>query len=490
MDWTIGRRIATGFAILLSLVLLVAAVGAIALTTTTRASEAALRQHRAIVAAALNARDEFSRANLDYLFFLLRSDERWARSRDSTLALARERVAALRDSSEVGEHRQAWETAARLLDRWDDAVRASMQAAQGGRLDEALRIRDARVAAVRDSLRAIFLQETAAAERAADAYTGDARSAMRRSWIALLTTGVLALIIGIIAAVLLNRAVTNPLRETSSVLASSTAEILAATSQQASGASESSAAVTETVATIDEVAQTAEQSVQRARAVSDMAQRATEIAKTGRTAVEGSVTGMATVKEQVESIAESIMALAEQAQAIGEITATVSDIAEQTNLLALNAAVEAARAGEHGRGFAVVAGEIRSLADQSKRATVQVRQILGEIQRATSAAVMTTEQGTKEVTAGSKQVTEAGETIRALAEAVAQSSQAAAQIVASAGQQATGMVQIRQAMANIHEATQQNLASSKQAEQAAQDLNRLGARLLALTGTNGRPPAR
>ena len=71
------------------------------------------------------------------------------------------------------------------------------------------------------------------------------------------------------------------------------------------------------------------------------------------------------------------MALAEQAQAIGEIIATVNDIADQTNILALNAAIEASRAGGQGRGFAVVAGEVKALADQSKRATQQVRQILG-----------------------------------------------------------------------------------------------------------------
>src|SRR5207253_4904915 len=102
--------------------------------------------------------------------------------------------------------------------------------------------------------------------------------------------------------------------------------------------------------------------------------------------VEETVEAMKKVKQQVEATAETILALAENAQAIGEVIATVNDIAEQTNLLALNAAIEASRAGEHGKGFAVVATEVKALANQSKKATMQVRQILGEIQKATNSA--------------------------------------------------------------------------------------------------------
>jgi methyl-accepting chemotaxis protein len=221
-----------------------------------------------------------------------------------------------------------------------------------------------------------------------------------------------------------------------------------------------------------------------------MAQRAAEIGRAGTAAIDESITGMGSVRAQVESTARSILALADQAQAIGEITSTVSEIAEQTNLLALNAAVEAARAGEHGRGFSVVAAEIRSLAEQSKKSTVQVRQILGEIQRATNAAVLATEQSTREVADGTKKVGAAGETIRELADAVGEAATASAQIVASAGQQAAGMQQIRQAMQSIQEATQQNLASTRQAEQAAQDLTAQGGHLLSLVGVEKAPSRR
>jgi methyl-accepting chemotaxis protein len=290
----------------------------------------------------------------------------------------------------------------------------------------------------------------------------------------------LAMALTAVGGVVLVRSITGPLREATAQLASAGAEILAGTTQQAAGAQEQAAAVSQTAATVDEVTQTAEQGAKRARGVGETVQRTLEIGKAGRQAVEGSIAAKHRVREQVEATAGNILALAERAQAIGEIIATVNDIAEQTNLLALNAAIEASRAGEHGRGFAVVAGEVKALADQSKKATAQVRQILGEIQRATNTAVLSTEEVTKGVAGAIKLGTQAQETIQALAEALADAAQAAGQIVASAGQQATGMAQIHQAMRNIDQVARQNLAAMRQAEQAARNLNDLGTRLLAM----------
>src|SRR5262249_11947883 len=78
-----------------------------------------------------------------------------------------------------------------------------------------------------------------------------------------------------------------------------------------------------------------------------------------------------------------------------------SDVASQTNMLALNAAVEAARAGEHGKGFAVVAAEIRKLADESRKSAERIGTLVEEIQKATNATVMATEEGTRTVERGS-----------------------------------------------------------------------------------------
>jgi methyl-accepting chemotaxis protein len=489
MAMTVSRRIITGFAVPLGLLVTIAAVGYVALDrTAARLNRVTVQQDELLQSSSQvrGASRDAERALLDYL---LTADPGQLVTRQRNLELIRSALSEMRKSPALGGSRLDSLTAE--FQNWSRLTDQVVAVGQRQGVEPARRARDQNVPPVIfESFRNRVDSEVATARDSLRTLAGQELQAAGRSGFALVFAVAVAVAVGVIAAALLNRAVSGPLRETTAGLASGTSEILAAMTQQASGASESSAAVTQTVATVDEVAQTADQAAQRAKSVAETAQRTVEIARTGRQAVEDSTAAIAAVRDQVESIAESILALAEQAQAIGEIIATVNDIAEQTNLLALNAAVEAARAGEQGRGFGVVAGEVKSLAEQSKKATVQVRQILGEIQRATSAAVMTTEQGTKQVAVTARQVTEAGQTIQVLADAVGESAQAASQIVASAGQQAVGMAQIRQAMGNIHQATQQNLASTKQSERSAQDLNALGRRLLLLVGGNSRNGSR
>jgi methyl-accepting chemotaxis protein len=148
----------------------------------------------------------------------------------------------------------------------------------------------------------------------------------------------------------------------------------------------------------------------------------------------------------------------------------VGDLADQSNLLAVNAAIEAAKAGEHGRGFAVVAQEVRILAERSKAATSEIRTILGDIEKSTTAAVLATEQGTRAVEAGMKQASESGDVIRNLAKTIEDSAISASQIVVSSRQQVLGMDQTTQAMESIRQASNQNAAGSTQLRQAASSL--------------------
>jgi methyl-accepting chemotaxis protein len=253
-------------------------------------------------------------------------------------------------------------------------------------------------------------------------------------------------------------------------LESDTQAILEATSRQITMANEQDAVVTETTATVNEVRATVTETAERAQSVAETAQVSVDISRSGTAAVSETIEGMELIRRKVEDIADKILVLSEHTQQIGEIIAAVNNLADQSRMLALNASVEAARAGEEGKGFAVVAMEVRNLADQNRDATVQVREILGEIQRATNSAVMVTEEGSKGVDQGQLLVNSAGDSIRDLARAIEEAAMAAMQIAASTRQQTIGMDQLTQAMRTIKHATTETVSSTMQVEASVQRL--------------------
>jgi methyl-accepting chemotaxis protein len=133
---------------------------------------------------------------------------------------------------------------------------------------------------------------------------------------------------------------------------------------------------------------------QLSQSASGMALNAEEVAKTtndaadvtnrGTEQVKIMIGSMNNVTQRVDTAVLKVGALNEAAQQIKMILSVISSISEKTSLLALNAAIEAARAGDAGRGFAVVADEIRTLATRTKNSTVEISQVISELQDSTS----------------------------------------------------------------------------------------------------------
>ena len=243
-------------------------------------------------------------------------------------------------------------------------------------------------------------------------------------------------------------------------------EILASTQQQAAGTKQQAATIQEITATMEEVRQSGGQIAERAKQVASAAEATSASSLSGLNAVEDTNRTMEDIRQQVEEVAENIVALSEKTQAIGEIIATVNDLAERSNLLALNAAIEAASAGEQGNRFSVVANEIKNLADQAKESTVQVRTILGEIQRGINSSVMLTEEAVKRVETGKQKADVTEQTIRRMAATTQESVDAFQQIIGATGQQQIGMEQLTKGMQDIRQAATQTAASTVQLEKA------------------------
>jgi methyl-accepting chemotaxis protein len=308
-------------------------------------------------------------------------------------------------------------------------------------------------------------------------------SMMRMNFLILL----IALVCIVVVAAVVARRLSTPLLRAAGNLQETVSQISAATTQLAASGTETAASIGETTATVEEIRQTAHVSSEKARGVENAAQQAVQVSATGRRAVTESIEGMYLIQQRMESIADSIVHLSEQCQAIGEIIGTINDLADQSNLLAVNAAIEAAKAGDEGRGFAVVAKEVRNLAEQSKQATAQVKTILSDIQKATTGAVMATEEGGKAVTSGVRQSEETGRAIEELAKSIESAAQAAIQIAATSQQQLIGMDQMAYAMENVNQATHQNVDAARQLEDSAHKLDQLGQGLLALVQGGVRP---
>ncbi len=158
----------------------------------------------------------------------------------------------------------------------------------------------------------------------------------------------------------------------------------------------------------------------------------------------------------VTSVVTAMSGIEASSARIAAIIQVMEEISFQTKLLALNAAVEAARAGETGKGFAVVAQEVRSLADRSRQASQQIRDLIAE--------------STREVGQGVQLAGAAGEALGTIIEIVRKVADIAPEIAAGSREQARSITEINKALGDLDAATQQNAALVEQSSASAASL--------------------
>ncbi|MFN3075272.1 MAG: methyl-accepting chemotaxis protein [Alphaproteobacteria bacterium] len=173
------------------------------------------------------------------------------------------------------------------------------------------------------------------------------------------------------------------------------------------------------------VAKAAEEMVVSVREVSERAHEASEDAveaqrsvSAGRHSVEQAVSTMENIARAVRDAGRQVDTLAEASAQIGDIVNQIEAIAKQTNLLALNATIEAARAGDAGKGFAVVAGEVKTLANQTARATVDIRSRIEKLRSEMAAIVTSMAQSAEMVRHGQEVVQTTGDNIAVVSDKI------------------------------------------------------------------------
>jgi methyl-accepting chemotaxis protein len=277
----------------------------------------------------------------------------------------------------------------------------------------------------------------------------------------LLALGFIGLVVQSISAALI---------KSTNVVSKSSEEIAATINQQEIQLSEQADSVRTTTTTIEELGSASMQAAMRAENSASEAQKALTLSETGSEAVSRTIEGITDLSARVEAIAEKIMQLSQQTTQIASVSDLVADIANQTNMLSLNAAVEAARAGEQGKGFAVVAGEVRKLADQSKKSAEKINTLISEVQASINSTVMVTDEGTKTAARGINLAIDTAEAFAGIERAINEVFTNTQEISSSSKRQAITVQQAVAAINAINLGSQETASGVAQVKKATNDL--------------------
>ncbi|WP_429114266.1 methyl-accepting chemotaxis protein [Aeromonas veronii] len=231
---------------------------------------------------------------------------------------------------------------------------------------------------------------------------------------------------------------------------------------------------------IKELAATSQDMAGNALQAARMTQEAQNVVGQGEDVVERTIKAIDHINREVLRTADTIGQLEQQCSQIGGVISVIRGIAEQTNLLALNAAIEAARAGEQGRGFAVVADEVRSLANRTQGATVEIQQMIEQLQSGARASVTAMSAASHEAQEGVGLAHEAKQAFGAITEKVDRMVDTNAIIASAIEQQGAVVNEIERNVVRISDGSDEALQVANAARDAARQIHQLTEQLRAM----------
>ncbi|MDU8428595.1 methyl-accepting chemotaxis protein [Pseudomonas syringae pv. actinidifoliorum] len=336
---------------------------------------------------------------------------------------------------------------------------------------------------------------------------------------------VLVMLFGILAAVIITRQITRPLRDTLAIVEriasgdlthsaaitrrdelgvlqqgiqrmgatlrdlisgirdgvtqiASAAEQLSAVTEQTSAGVNSQKVETDQVATaMHEMSATVHEVARNAEQASVAASDADKQAREGDKVVGEAIQQIERLAAEVVRSSDAMNVLEQDSDKIGKVMDVIKAVAEQTNLLALNAAIEAARAGEAGRGFAVVADEVRGLAQRTQQSTEEIEGLVAALQNGTRqvSGIML---GSRTLTDSSVELTrKAGTSLESITRTVSNIQAMNQQIAAAAEQQSSVADEISRSIVNVRDVSEQTAEASEETAASSVELARLGGQL-------------
>ncbi|MCL8299204.1 methyl-accepting chemotaxis protein [Pseudomonas mosselii] len=383
---------------------------------------------------------------------------------------------------------------------------------------------------IKDQLQARAEQVTTRVDQAYVAQEQAMQAELARNTVAIAAATALALLVGVLAAWLITRAVVAPLKrvisrarriaagelgiEAEPPRADEVGQLLQAMQQMAEGLSgivsglqqgidqlagsaQALSAVTEQTnrevgSQKDETEQVATAMQQMTATVHDVARNAEQAAQAAQDADDKVESGQQVVRQSMlrieqlavaaETASSGIDSLSAEIHTIGDVLEVIKSVAEQTNLLALNAAIEAARAGEQGRGFAVVADEVRALARRTQQSTEEIERLVASLRGNAQQSVTQIRGSTELVRLAVADTLQTESALGSIAAAVSLIQQMNQQIAAAAEQQSSVAEEISRSVTQIRGSADQAALAMEDNARSSVELAQLGSDLKGMVG--------